>query len=218
MITPDGLKDELGQDITAAYLRGEVVQPYHLYDIHYDPRQPPYLLTNRRGGARIALRHGDGSLEHRRYMEWSIEHGDVSVSTSGELPENDLRLADGSGLVKTLFRGKDLNGCRVYIRKAYEGQTEVQALGQLCTEYRIDGYRIQGHTGIINLSSGPDLLGAEIGRRAYRTCSWQFKGPECRYRGDAERCDHTLAACQALGNQRRYGGWPGILRGNQSSI
>jgi len=218
MITPQGIKDELGIDVTAAYLRGEVVQPYHLYDIHYDPRQPPYLLTNRPGGARIALRHGDGSLEHRRYMEWAVEHGDVSVSTSGELPENDLRLGNGSGMVQTLFRGKDLNGCKVVIRKAYEGQTEVEALGQLAVEYRVDGYRIKGHTGIINLSCGADLLGSEIGRTIHHTCSWRFKGPDCLYSGDAEHCAKTLTSCQALGNSRRFGGWPGVMRGNSVSI
>lgn len=41
-------------------------------------------------------------------------------------------------------------------------------------------------------------------------CTVIFKGPACGYSGPIQTCDHTLIACTALGNNVRYGGFPGL--------
>lgn len=41
-------------------------------------------------------------------------------------------------------------------------------------------------------------------------CYWKFKSPECGYTGAAETCDKTLKQCRAYGNNKRFGGFPGV--------
>jgi len=38
----------------------------------------------------------------------------------------------------------------------------------------------------------------------------EFKGPLCQYDGTEEECDRTLKRCRELGNQKRFGGFPGL--------
>jgi phage-related protein len=41
-------------------------------------------------------------------------------------------------------------------------------------------------------------------------CRWRFKGTECGYSGAATECNKGLAACRALSNSARFGGFPGV--------
>ena len=41
-------------------------------------------------------------------------------------------------------------------------------------------------------------------------CRWEFKSPECGYQGEETECDRTFTRCVQLGNQARFGGFPGI--------
>ena len=48
-------------------------------------------------------------------------------------------------------------------------------------------------------------------------CAWKYKGTECGYGGPMASCDLTLNGtngCLAHANEERYGGFPGINRGN----
>lgn len=216
MLTPSGIIDQLGDDVTAEYVRSELVAPIYLYDLHYDDKQPPYLLTSRANGYDVTLRYYDNvTTEARRYMPWPIEHGDETLTTSGQISENELRLSNKDNIVQALFRGKALNGRRVVIRQIYDGETEIRPYGKLQWEYRADGYSARGATATISLSCGVDMLGATVGRVMYKSCPWQFKSLECRYRGDAERCPKTFSGCKALGNLRHFGGFPGLDSGNR---
>lgn len=49
-------------------------------------------------------------------------------------------------------------------------------------------------------------------------CRWfgrigGFKGAECNYSGVETSCDGTLDTCRSLGNERRFGGFPGLGTG-----
>lgn len=49
------------------------------------------------------------------------------------------------------------------------------------------------------------------------TCSWKYKGPECAYTGELPTCDFSLTGnngCAQHLNSRRFGGFPGIRKGN----
>ena len=42
-------------------------------------------------------------------------------------------------------------------------------------------------------------------------CRWNFSAdPRCGYTGPATECERSLTACRALGNSRRFGGFPGL--------
>lgn len=41
-------------------------------------------------------------------------------------------------------------------------------------------------------------------------CRWRFKSTECGYVGAATECNKGLAACRALANSARFGGFPGV--------
>lgn len=41
----------------------------------------------------------------------------------------------------------------------------------------------------------------------------EFKGPLCGYSGPETECDRTFARCMELGNESRFGGFPGIATG-----
>jgi hypothetical protein len=45
-------------------------------------------------------------------------------------------------------------------------------------------------------------------RRSYTTsCAWTFKDADCAYAGATTTCDRTYAACLAIGNTIRFGGF-----------
>jgi lambda family phage minor tail protein L len=70
------------------------------------------------------------------------------------------------------------------------------------------------------LASSLDLRGMRLPSRVMvaNSCSWLmiggFKGKYCQYAGAATECDGRLSTCRTLGNQQRYGGFPGL--GNTS--
>ena len=62
-----------------------------------------------------------------------------------------------------------------------------------------------------NLSTELDVLQKQIGRMVLRDrCPWTFKGAICGYSGSETFCDKTLGRCKELGNEARYGGFPGM--------
>jgi lambda family phage minor tail protein L len=70
------------------------------------------------------------------------------------------------------------------------------------------------------LASSLDLRGMRLPSRVMvaNSCSWLliggFMGKYCQYAGAATECDGRLSTCRTLGNQQRYGGFPGL--GNTS--
>jgi hypothetical protein len=68
----------------------------------------------------------------------------------------------------------------------------------------------------ITLKLGADFVTSQRlpGERFMKDfCFKQFKGVECGYAGATTTCNRTLAACRALNNQVRYGGFPGLPGG-----
>lgn len=50
------------------------------------------------------------------------------------------------------------------------------------------------------------------GRMLAGFCRWRFKSDECGYAGSETECSRSLGRCQQLGNQTRFGGFPGVSR------
>ncbi|MGE4192206.1 MAG: hypothetical protein AB7E51_02330 [Pseudodesulfovibrio sp.] len=217
----EGVLDSGGNDVTSEYLGSEAVETYHLYDVHYDDDQPPLYLTNHPDGADFVLKSYDEDEpdEERRYIAAAIGHGTISVSSAGELSSTDLTVYDEHGIVESLFRRQSMNSCAVVIRKVFADQSEIWPHHGLLWRYRVSGYTLQGPIATLTLGYGLNLLGAKIGRVAYRTCPWTFGGQICKYaKSDGEICGKTYDSCRRKNNLKRFGGFPGLRHGEMRMI
>lgn len=74
--------------------------------------------------------------------------------------------------------------------------------------------KVSYQAGVATLDCLSRVLGNEtagmVGRYVAMLCNHTFKGQRCGYVGAAASCAHTIAACQALANLARFGGFPSV--------
>lgn len=219
MKTLEGVTIANGDDVTSEYLSGDLVENFFLYDVYYDKNQPPYFLTNKKGGADIVKMFDDGSEEERHYIEAAVKHGAIGQKSTGQLSSSELTIFDQFKMVESLFRRSDMTGCLVVIYQLFGNQTAIWPNRGIQYQYRVSGYSIQGNVATLNLSYGLNLLRASVGRKIYRTCPWRFGGSRCGYKKqDGEICSKTFEACARKGNLRNFGGCPGLMHGNTRRV
>lgn len=136
----------------------------------------------------------------------------TSSSRREELPTLDIRIDNATRALQAdieLYNG--LNGATVVLRWIPSSDMtepwisrEYQVMGCECTEAHI----------IFHLGATNPYRQRCPRRRVLRDfCAWRFKSEECGYTGAATTCAKSLAACTALANIARYGGFP--LAGSQ---
>jgi phage-related protein len=67
------------------------------------------------------------------------------------------------------------------------------------TEFSFDVERVLGGYSTLSPNTTYDV-----------NCQWIFKDCRCQYAGAEAVCDKTFSACQARGNETRFGGYPSI--------
>jgi lambda family phage minor tail protein L len=171
------------------------------------------------------------------YYPFPIAFGDHRQSQSGDLPTSTINVANVSlELMTTLHTYKGLVGQEIVVRwvraDALEDPgAEYKFVGQI-TSCVVDD-RVASFTfGTRNLQQAPFPRNRWVANH----CQWRFGTAECGYKivtggtntvgGGFTFCPRTLTACEERGDDEtarsltsqhplRFGGYPGIQRGNQ---
>ncbi len=85
-----------------------------------------------------------------------------------------------------------------------------------------DSYKIVFRGYVTSVSASQGNIQLEVSERYHdwsrplnkrefsKICNFVFKGNRCAYTGAETFCDKTLPACQAYGNEARFGGFPDL--------
>lgn len=171
-------------------------------------------LMDPEGGdpARFAFNTED--IEYSGYI-WrgiTINADSIKESRDGELPEVNMTIVDINRLLlPTLDAHKGGVGTDVYLYIVNSAHLDLDPI--LTEKFQITKASVD-HLCRISLSlSALDIstFRSPPNRFIREYCRYkEFKGPLCQYDGPEETCDRTLTRCKQLGNQRRFGGFPGI--------
>ena len=139
----------------------------------------------------------------------AIQH--IGESIDGSIPEINIGVSNADRVVQGYI--ESLNGavdCEVIMYIVHQAnltsdfsdlERHFKILSTVCTNEWV--------TFSLGLMS-PTFMRFPLFRTMGSHCNWLFKGVECNYLGGTDECDHTLKACQSLGNSTRFGGFPGL--------
>ena len=184
-------------------------------------KQPIYLYTiENPAGDGVDLNYAgwdtDIVFNGITYQKFPITHDEISENADGELPSTSAQISNISRLIEAYMQSYDLRGKKVTIKMVYANLLDDPDCYVEFSAY-IDSYTSNVKDVIFTLMSKLSVLGVQvpIGIFSKRRCQFIFKDTYCAYAGAATECDHSRAACRALGNQQRFGGHPSI-KGNRA--
>jgi lambda family phage minor tail protein L len=177
----------------------------HLYEFEYEPDEWLYLCDYDQDVTFPASSGG------QLYTTFPITHDQLSENREGQVDQLQVSVANADrvigGYVELYdgFRGNRLNIKTVFIGLLDDADAYIE------DKYTIDSAIVSEGQCSFTCTSRLDVMDVQIpNRRFLNYCAWLvFKGPECLYSGSGTTCDRSLARCRELGNQVRFGGFPG---------
>jgi len=141
--------------------------------------------------------------------------GDQEESNEGDVPSVKLGVVDiERNLIPLIDQYGGGVGAEVIIRVVHSAYLNNNT-PELEVEYEIIDASVDaqsrvnfklGAENLSNYRSPPDIF-------LQSHCRYkEFKGSYCGYTGTETECDRTFERCRELGNQKRFGGFPGIGR------
>jgi lambda family phage minor tail protein L len=174
------------------------------------------------------------------YTRFPVKFSGAELNSDGSISKASIAVANVSReIMDYVEKYNGLRNCRVYIKTVYENaldeiytpqpdgsvivepNTAVNNTAFIEDEYLIDTYTATEQAVVFQLDPIIDLE-IRLPRRRYMTdsCYFLYKDPEtCKYSGALPTCDKTLAACREhkkiingkeVGNERNFGGFPGV--------
>ena len=143
----------------------------------------------------------------------SFKLGDTEESKEGDIPTVDLTVIDIERHLTPLIDQYDgAVGSTVIVRVLHADHLD-NADPELEEEFEIIDTSID-HMGAIKFSLGAENLTnhrSPPDRFLKGHCRYQeFGGSLCGYSGNETECSRTFERCRELGNQKRFGGFPGV--------
>lgn len=174
------------------------------------------------------------------YTRFPVKFSGAELNSDGSISKASITAANVSReIMYYVEQYNGLRNCRVYIKTVYENaldeiytpqpdgsvivepNTAANNTAFIEDEYLIDTYTATEQAVVFQLDPIIDLE-IRLPRRRYMTdsCYFLYKDPDtCKYSGVLPTCDKTLAACREhktvidgkeIGNERNFGGFPGV--------
>ena len=148
-------------------------------------------------------------LNGSTYYPFPVHLGEIKENNRGELTEIPLQVSNvAQELVPYVEEYDGLVGRNVELLWVFEsdGKYEVAIRDKFqITSCTYNESTIEFNLGHYNLL---DVLIPQ--RKVIEQCQWEFKSPECGYRGSDTSCGKTFWDCIQKGNHRNFGGFPTI--------
>jgi len=200
---------------------------FYLYEVNWGTYDPTLgYLVDKYGVYAEPLRYSNfdiplevfiwGNETKVWYYPAAIEHNEISQSGDGRLSDLTVTVGNADRIMQTYIEDYDMVGKYVNIHQVHFNPYDTENPASVIFSFRFMIKSVTATTTQVDfgLSLGIDYLQLSFpSRRMFaKYCSWQFKDPyTCGYTGADANCTKTWDACKAKGNQRRFGGFPGII-------
>lgn len=174
-----------------------------LLEVRYSASEDP---------VRLVWNNEDVVWDGQTWRGCPFELGELSETKESELPSVDLTVLDiERNLIPHLEEYAAGIGATVWIRIVNSNLLDEAAMREETFEIMdvsvTGGYRVTFKLGAENLSEHR----SPRGRFLKSHCRYKvFKGSHCGYDGSETECDRTFTRCKELGNESRFGGFPGV--------
>jgi lambda family phage minor tail protein L len=170
-----------------------------------------YNYDGANGNLYLAAYDTDVVFNAITYLKFPITHEAVNENSSGGIDTIKVSVANVNRIMQGYLEAVNFKGKQVDITTVFGGQLSNPSYKTVDTFY-VDSYTADQAVVEFTLSSKFDVLDVNIpGRKFMRNfCQWKFKGTECGYSGGTTTCAKTKAACKALSNYVRFGGFPSV--------
>jgi phage-related protein len=184
---------------------GEAITPIYLYAIQYDSVSNLWLYYSS-----IA---SDVVFNGVTYSKNAIKHDSIKEDSSGMLGSLSLKIQNVDKVMQYYLQ--NYGGLKE--KKCLISIVWLEALSNSnCViehEYYIKSSTAENDMVSLNLGSAIDVLNLIVPKVVFSPTRCQhdeFKGTGCGYSGVTTTCNRTFKACIALGNQAKFGGFPGV--------
>lgn len=136
----------------------------------------------------------------------------LSETKEGDIPSIPLSFVDFSGTIAPIidqYRGAVGADVDIYVvHSDYLSEVEpwTHVSAEVVSTSMDSNHQISFQLGSNDLSNKR----CPVNRYLNNTCRFAFKSTLCGYTGGVTTCDRTFATCTTLGNQTRFGGFPGV--------
>lgn len=162
---------------------------------------------------RVCHNNEDIIWDGETWLAYPFEIGDIEESKEGELPSVDLSIPDIERHLTPLIEDNS-GGIGIVVDMMI---VHSDYLNNTTPEYK-ETFEIVdcsiNYNNVIKFSLGSEnFTNYRSPKDMYLKghCRYQeFKGTLCGYAGSETECDRTFARCKELGNQKRFGGFPGV--------
>lgn len=147
------------------------------------------------------------------WLNYPFDTGDIEESKDGELPTFDLTVPDIERRLTPIIDEYDGGiGVKVDVMIVHADYLD-NPTPEFKETFEIVDCSID-HNNTIKFSLGSENYTNYRSPQDFYIkghCRYkEFGGPFCKYEGAEAECSRTFARCRELGNQKRFGGFPGI--------
>jgi len=180
-------------------------RPIYLYEIDCDNLPDEYKY--------LAEYDEDVVFGGKTYKAFPITHRVVSENATGRIDRLLVSVGNADRAIQYYLEQYDgLRGYKVCVLLVFADNLD-DPDGYIEDVFYIDSVVATEEVIEFTLTSRLDILQVTLPRRRFlaRLCQWKFKSAECGYTGSETECNKTFARCKELGNEHRFGGFPGVL-------
>ena len=148
------------------------------------------------------------------WQAFPFELGEVKEDGTGSLPSIDLSV-DNTGRALDYYLNQGDGGVQsTVILRVVIPSDEVPGVAEIEEIFSVEDTTVTEQ--YVKFSLGNAYAASSrrpVGVYKKNACPYKYKGVECACTSELTDCDHTLTACRARGNSKRFGGFAGIPQG-----
>lgn len=148
------------------------------------------------------------------WQAFPFELGEVKEDGTGSLPSIDLSV-DNTGRALDYYLNQGDGGVQsTVILRVVIPSDEVPGVAEIEEIFSVEDTTVTEQYVKFSLGNAyPASSRRPVGVYKKNACPYKYKGVECACTSELTDCDHTLTACRARGNSKRFGGFAGIPQG-----
>ena len=148
------------------------------------------------------------------WQAFPFELGEVKEDGTGSLPSIDLSV-DNTGRALDYYLNQGDGGVQsTVILRVVIPSDEVPGVAEIEEIFSVEDTTVTEQYVKFSLGNAyPASIMRPVGVYKKNACPYKYKGVECACTSELTDCDHTLTACRARGNSKRFGGFAGIPQG-----
>ena len=165
---------------------------------------------------RICDNNSNVTWNGNTWTAWPLEIGEFELSADNKTVTFSIRASNMLQTVSTLIRAAGgISGSSLTMRSVHSNALSVTTNILSVVAKILDASDVDD--GWITFSCGSENLFHKRFGNIFKAnhCRWLerggFKGTYCGYSGAVTTCDGRFATCITIGNQARFGGFPGLV-------